>query len=421
LKSRQRVIAAINHQKPDRVPVDLGSTDVTGIHVTALDNLRKELKLEYRKVKAFEPMMMLGYVENDVIDAVGGDVIGLHSPVTLLGYWNKNWKPWKLPNGTEVLVGGGFSVTRDSNGTIYAYPNGNRSFNPSAKMPSNGWYFDPISRQEDISEHDYNARKDYADQYPVFSDEICKYYEETSRFLYEETNYAIIGDFSLGGLGDFFVIPAPWLEKTKGIRNLEDWMLAYHDHPDYIHELFEMQTESAIENLKLYQQAIGERLSVIVVSGTDFGSQNGPLISPDFYRTFYKPYHNKINEWIHTHTLWKVFFHSCGSVVGFLDDFIEAGVDIINPLQYSAAGMDLELLKDKYGSKLVFWGGGIDTQRVLPFGTVDEVRNETRKNVNILFEGGGYICAAVHNIQGPTPVENICAFFDAIRSTSYDT
>jgi hypothetical protein len=415
MTSRERVRKALNHDEPDRVPVDFGSSAVTGIHVTALDGLIKKLKLRPRTVKAYEPMMMLGLVDTDVIAALGGDIIGLHGPNTLLGYRNENWKNWKLPNGTDVLVGEGFTFTLDDDGSIFLYPQQDAGVPPSAKMPADGWYFDHIWRQDDLTNHNFNARKDYDDQYPIFSEEECRYYEEQAEKLYEETEYSVFGHWFGGGLGDFFHIPGPWLKRTPGIRDLNDWIMAAIDHPDYVNDFFELQTERALENLELYRQAVGERIDAIAVSGTDFGSQMGPFISPGAYREFYKPRHKRINDWIHKNTSWRVFFHSCGSVIDFFDDFIEAGVDIINPVQCTAAGMDARTLKETYGDKLVFNGGGIDTQKTLPFGTPEEVREETRRNVKILSQGGGYVCSTVHNIQGPTPVENIISFFKAVN------
>jgi len=413
--SRERVIIALKHREPDKIPVDLGGSVVTGIHATALSKLRHVLGLEKRSIKVYEPMMMLGLVENDVMEALGCDVIGLNAPGTLLGYKNENWKTWQLPDGTEVLMGGDFAFTYGKDGTIYTYPKGNTSALPSAKMPSNGLYFDNIIRQEDLSNHDFDARKDYADQYSVFTEEECRYYEETSKKLFEETDYAVFGNFFLGGVGDIFHIPGAWLEKPKGIRDLSLWLMAHYDHPEYVKEFFEMQTEIQLKNLSLYQESVGNRIVAIAISGTDFGAQDGPFISPDTYREFYKPFHKRMNDWIHKNTEWKVFLHSCGSDVAFLDDFVEAGVDILNPVQISAAGMNPSFLKENYGDKLVFWGGGIDTQKTLPFGTPEDVEKETRENVSVLSKGGGYVCAAVHNIQGPTPVENICAFFRTIN------
>jgi len=415
MTSRERVTAALAHRQPDRVPVDLGGAVVTGIHASALHRLRLALGLPRVSVKIYEPMMMLGLVEDDVRQAIGGDVVGLNAPGTLLGYANKDWQPWTLPDGTPVLMGGGFSCTHGEDGTIYAYPQGDTSARPSARMPAGGLYFDNIIRQRDLCGHVFDARKDYVDQYAVFSDEVCRYYETESRRLYEETDCAVFGNFFLGGVGDIFHIPGAWLRDPAGIRDLEQWIMAPYDHPDYVKEFFAMQAETTCENLELYRQAVGDRIVAIAVSGTDFGAQNGLLISPDCYREFYKPFHKIFNDWVHRHTNWKVFFHTCGSVSGLLDDFVEVGVDIINPVQFNACGMDVAELKRKYGDKLVFWGGGVDPQKTLPFGTPEEIAAETRRNVAILAQGGGFVCAAVHNIQGPTPAENVLAFFRSIN------
>lgn len=428
MTSRERVAAALRHEIPDRVPVDIGASSATGIQAVALDRLRRALGLEEKTVKVWEPMMMLGTVEEDVRAALGGDVVGIFSPVTLLGYRNERWKPWRLPNGTEVLMGEGFTCSSGPDGAVYAYAAGKASNGkafagkaagpagqPTAKMPSSGFYFDSIVRQEDLSRHTFDARADYADQLALFSEEDCRYYEKTSRALYDETECALFGNFWQGGLGDIFLLPAPWLERPRGIRRPEDFYMAFYDHPGYVKELFEMQTEVCLKNLELYRQAVQNRIAAIAVSGTDFGTQKAPLVSPEFYREFFKPHHSAMNEWIHLRTDWKVLFHSCGSIGAFVEDFIEAGVDVLNPVQFTAAGMDLAALKEKYEKRVVFWGGGIDTQRTLPFGTPDEVARETRANVGIMAKGGGFVCAAVHNIQGPTPPENIVAFFDAIN------
>jgi uroporphyrinogen-III decarboxylase len=142
------------------------------------------------------------------------------------------------------------------------------------------------------------------------------------------------------------------------------------------------------------------------------------LISPDLFRALWKPFYKRLNDWVHKNTKWKIFFHSCGSVSTILDDFVEAGVDILNPVQCSAMGMEAETLKARYGDKLVFWGGGVDTQHVLPFGTADEVRQQVRERVRILGAGGGFVFNTIHNIQGPTPVENIVAMYDEVRASA---
>jgi len=169
-----------------------------------------------------------------------------------------------------------------------------------------------------------------------------------------------------------------------------------------------------LRNLELIRQAVGDRVDVIFVTGTDFGTQNGPFLSPELYRELFKPFHKRVNDWVHTHTRWKTFIHSCGGVEPLIEDFIEAGFDILNPVQCSAAGMDPELLKQKYGDRLVFWGGGVDTQRTLPFGTPDEVRREVRERLEIFGRGGGYVFNPIHNVQANTPIENLLAMFETV-------
>lgn len=185
--------------------------------------------------------------------------------------------------------------------------------------------------------------------------------------------------------------------------------------PEYLQELFEMQTSYAIKNAELIYQACGNKIQAIYVSGADFGTQTGPYMSPDSYREFYKPYHTRINQWIHEHTEWKTFSHSCGAITEFLQDFYEAGVDILNPVQLSAAGMDGRMLKEQWGDKFVFWGGGVDTQKTLPFGTPEEVYREVTERLQLFSKGGGFVFNTIHNIQANVPVENLMAMFEALE------
>jgi uroporphyrinogen-III decarboxylase len=184
---------------------------------------------------------------------------------------------------------------------------------------------------------------------------------------------------------------------------------------EYIRDIFGYQFELQMKNLKLYREAVADRIDVVVMSGTDFGSQNGPFIAPAAYEELYKPLHRAMNDWVHTNTDWKTFFHTCGSIVAYLDDFHEAGVDILNPVQISAAGMNPELLKERYGDKFVFWGGGVDSQGSLSFGTPEQVRDEVRQNIETFKKGGGFVFNNVHNIQATVPVENLLALFETLK------
>jgi uroporphyrinogen-III decarboxylase len=205
------------------------------------------------------------------------------------------------------------------------------------------------------------------------------------------------------------------LKYPKGIRDVEEWYVSTVTRRDYIYRIFERQCEIALANLETAYRAVGERIAVVFISGTDFGMQAASFISPKAYRDLYQPFHRTLNDWVHHHTPWKTFIHTCGSVVNLLEDFIAAGFDILNPVQCSAAGMDPFELKRRFGERIVFWGGGVDTQRTLPFGTPEQVRAEVRARIRAFAPGGGFVFNTIHNIQPRTPVENLLAMFEALR------
>ena len=413
MSSRERVRAAINHKNSDRVPIDLGAIGSTGIQAGALSQLRDAYKLEKRPVKITEPFQLLGEVEEDVRTAVQADLVGIWSPYTFFGYKNEKWKPWHLSDGTEVLVGGGFRTEVDEKGNTYLFP-GNSKI-PRAIMPKGGFYFDALLRQEPVDEDDLDGKRDFKDMFSVYSDDELKSIQDITDDLYKNTDYSLVGCFGGMALGDVALLPGLGIEYTPGIRKVEDWYMAHYLHPSYIKEIFDYQTEIAVENLKLYMQAVGDKIDIIHMSGTDFGTQKAEVMSVEMFCEFYKPYHKKANDIIHKKTNWKTSFHSCGSITNLMDDFVDMGVDILNPVQCSAAGMDPVWLKEKYGDKLVFWGGAIDTQHTLAYGTPEEVFEEATNRLEIFSPGGGFIYNAIHNIQQKTPVENIIAFFEAAK------
>jgi uroporphyrinogen-III decarboxylase len=185
---------------------------------------------------------------------------------------------------------------------------------------------------------------------------------------------------------------------------------------DYVHQIFARQTEIALANLERIHRTIGDMVDVVFLCGTDFGTQTSAFCSVPTFRELWLPYYRQICGWIHAHTTWKCFKHSCGSVERFYESFLEAGFDIVNPVQCSAVGMDPALLKAKHGDRLTFWGGGIDTQKTLPFGTPAEVREQVLRRCEIFAPGGGFVFNAIHNIQAGTPVANIVALFEAVRA-----
>lgn len=415
MTSRERLIKALNHQQPDRVPLDLGATSQTGISAGTLYKLREALGLEKKPITVHEPFQLLGQVDDDVLQALGADIIGLWNPTNFMGVKNNNWKSWQLPDGTPVKIAGGLEFEVDEKGNTYSYPQGDKTVKPSQKLPAGGSFFDNIDRCDDYNEDDLDGKRDYANDFSILEEESAKYFEKESKRLYEETNFGIVGMLGGGAFGDVATLPAPWLKNPQGIRKMEDWLVAHMLYPEYILEIFELQAEIAIKNLEIYKQAVGDRVQVIWLSGTDFGTQNGPFTSVETYRKLYKPFHKKLNNWVHKNTNWKTFYHTCGSIVPLLDEFAEAGIDILNPVQCSAAGMDPKMLKDKYGDKFTFWGGGIDTQQVLPFGTTDEVRAQVKQRLEIFSKDGGFVFNTIHNIVGNTPIENLLAMYETVK------
>jgi hypothetical protein len=413
MTSRERVIKAIHHEEPDRVPLDLGSTLVTGIQASIYGRLKKELGLNGDKPRVYDPFQMLAEVDENVKERLGVDTCGIQLPVNLFGYRNENWKPFKMFDGTEVLMPGRFEYDVLANGDLVQYPKGDRSAPPSGRMPKNGFYFDAIPRQEPIDEDKLDPREWVEQTYALYTDEDLRYLEESSSHLYDNTEYALLGNFWGAGFGDIGIVPGPGIPHPKGIRDPEEWYVSLAARKEYISDIYGYQFELQMKNLKMYREAVGDRIEVIVMSGTDYGAQTGPFISPASYREMVKPLHQAMNGWVHENTKWKTFFHTCGSIVALMDDFREAGVDILNPVQISAEGMDPVYLKEKYGNDFVFWGGGVNPQHTLAFGTPEEVKNEVRNNIEVFKKGGGFVFNNVHNIQATVPVPNLVAFFEA--------
>ena len=413
MNGRERLAAALNHIQTEKPPLDFGTCGQTGMSASTMYKLREALGLPRKPIKIIEPFQMLGEVDEDLRKMLGVDVIGLWNPRTMLGYANENWKPWTMSDGTPVLMAEGFECDIDDKGDVWVYPGGNRNAEYSVHMPKGGFFFDNIMRTPDFDEDNLTPLDDFKNDFGVASDEDAKYWEDTSIKLFEETDYGIMGNLGGAGFGDVAMIPGPFLEKPKGIRTIENWLEAHLLYPDYIKEVYGYQTEIALKNLEIYRQAVGSRIQVIWLSGTDFGTQNSCFASPQVFRDLYKPFYKRINNWVHKNTDWKTFYHTCGAIEPLINDMIDMGVDILNPVQCSASGMNPETLKAKYGNKIVFWGGGVDTQKVLPYGTAEEVTAQVKERVRIFSSGGGYVFAAIHNIVAKVPPENVVAMFKA--------
>ncbi len=415
LTGRQRVLRALNHQPADRVPVDLGGTACSGAQVSVVARLRRALGLDKPgdRVKVTEPYQMLGEIAADLRHKLGIDVVYLPNPTNMFGYKNAGWKPWRTFDGTDVLVPGDFNTDPQPDGSILMYPEGDRSAQPSAKMPQGGYYFDSIIRQPPVDDAKLNPADNLEEFQPV-GDEALRYYERTATDLYNNTDLAVAAGFPGTAFGDIALVPGPWMKDPKGIRDIEEWYVSTVLRRDYIREVFARQAEIAIANLTRIHQAVGDKVHVVFMDGTDLASQTSLFCSPDTYRELYLPHAKKVNDWVHAHTKWKTLKHCCGGCEPLIDGFIAAGYDVLNPVQTSARGMDPQHLVDAFGDRIVFWGGGVDTQQTLPFGTPEEVREQVAERVKIFNQKNGFVFNTIHNIQCNTPTENLLAMFEAL-------
>jgi hypothetical protein len=351
-------------------------------------------------------------MESDLMEVMGCDVQELDPYGDTFGNVNQDWKEWTYL-GETVLIPGGCALKDDDKGGTSIYPCGDSSVEPSGYMPAGGFYFDNLQRSPAFDEDAANPL-DQVEDFPVVSDAMLAFHK-TRMAVYAGGSRAVQASPGYFGLGDANNIPGPNIRHPRGIRDIADWYTAPLLYPDYVHEVFEIETERAIESFKKYYDAFGNDLDVIHICGADFGSQRGPLINPEVFKTMYVPHYKKVTDWVHSNTGWKVIKHCCGGIFPIIPYMIEAGIDALNPVQCSAEGMDPQRLKDAYGKDMVFWGGGVNTQKTLPFGSPKEVRAEVLERLRIFSKGGGYIFTAIHNIQANTPVQNIVAMVDAVK------
>ena len=417
MTSRERLVATLNHQSPDRVCVDFGAGFQTGLGAGAVHRLREAvLGQDDHPVKVIEPYQMLGEIDGELRQALGLDVVGVHGPGTMFGFRNEDWKPFTMFDGTPVLVPGRFNVTPAEDGGWLIHPEGDTTVPPSAWMPKGSYFFDALNRQALLDETKLNPA-DNCEEMSVVSEAELEHFARVAKDYHENTRYGIYMTLPGTAFGDIALVPAPWMKNPKGIRGVAEWYMATAVHRNYILKVFEVQCECALKSIERLAAAVGDRVHVVFVSGTDFGTQTGQFCSVETYRELYKPFHKAVNDQIHRLTNWKTFIHSCGSVYPFLPEFIEAGFDVLNPVQCSAKGMDPRTLKREFGKDLVFWGGGVDTQKTLPFGTPREVYREVRERIDIFSEGGGFVFNSTHNVQSNVPVENVLAMFRALKDS----
>lgn len=407
MNSRQRVLSALNHVQPDRIPIDLSGHRSSGISAIAYPKLRAHLGLPPRPVRVYDPVQQLAIVDEDVLDHFGVDTIELGRGFCQEDRW---WTEWNLPDGTPCLMP--FWALPERRGTdwVLRSPSGR----DIARMPEGSLHFDQVywpflDGPEDLSR--------IADLYPEHmwtgvasppGPSIGSMTELTfgARVLRSSTDRAILGLFG-GNL----------LEMGQFYYRMDNFLAMLGEDPPRVHRFLDALVEIHLANLRRFLAAVGDSIDIICF-GDDLGSQNGPQISPRMYREFFKPRHAAM--WAEAKRLApvKVMLHCCGAVRQLLPDLIDAGLDAINPVQISGKGMEAEGLKRDFGEQLTFWGGGCDTQRVLPLGTADEVRDHVRAQCRALAPGGGFVFQQVHNILAGVPPENIVAMYEGVAAAS---
>lgn len=375
MKARDRVLCALNHQEPDRVPIDLGGTACTSIHRLGYAELRQHLGLEPRNPGIVDPFQQLPFLHEDVLQRFGADVRMLEL----------------VPDEGEhppVVEEGRYSVFHDNWGA-------------KVQMPKDGGlYYDWVKFP--IREFTLQALDEYEWPGPISPERLADL-RQRANFLRQQTPYALAGTGLIGG-GIF--------EQAATLVGFESLMRALIREPEFADQLMGRITDVYVASCLSYLDAVGEFLDVFIYMD-DVCGQEGWLISPDLYQGMIKPKQRRLIETVRQRTDAKIFYHGCGAIFGLIPHLIDIGVDIVNPVQVSARGMDPGHVKREYGRDIVLWGATVDTQHTLPFGTPEEVAEEAKRRIDELAPGGGYVFAPIHNIQPDVPPENVVALFEA--------
>ena len=409
MTSRERVLTALNHQEPDRVPIDFSGHRSSGIAAMAYAQLRDYLGLPRKTLRVYDPVQQLAIVDDDVLDRFGVDTIELGRGFALE---DKDWADWVLPDGTPCRMPAWALPERDGNRWVIRSSSGR----VIAAMPDGSLYFEqthyPFVEKDNIADIPGAMAESMwcAVASPpgplVAGPGGAKILEEGARRLRAKTDRAIVGLFG-GNL----------LEMGQFLWRNDRFLMLLAEDPPKVHAFLDRLLEIHMANLERFLGAVGPAIDVILF-GDDLGMQGGPQISPAMYREYFKPRHKLM--WTRAKQIApvKVMLHCCGGVRELLPDLIDAGLDAMNPVQISCAGMAAQGLKADFGRDITFWGGGCDTQHILIHGSPGEIRRHAAEQVRTLRPGGGFIFQQVHNILAGVPPENIVAMFDAVNTGS---
>lgn len=418
MTGKEKLKAALDHQEAP-VLFDLGGMNTTGMHCIVMEKLREFYGLEKKPVKIIEPSQMLGYMDEDLAECLGVETELVWGSRNCYGFKSEDhYKEWKTPWGQEVLVPEEFTTAADEKGDTLIYACADPDFPAAGRMPKGGVYFDNEDRALPYDEDHYKI-EDNLEEFQLFTEGELEWFKKQIGQIRDPGHViTCFGPGTTGGgtcLADHSMIAGPMLREPKGIRKLEDFYMATAADPELIQEIFERETDIGIQNLEKMHQVLGDSIDVLHICGTDLGTQKSLFYSRSTIEEVWAPYWKKINDWVHENTGWKTFKHCCGSIAPIIDILIDSGFDILNPVQWTADNMDRNMLKEKFGSRLVFWGGGVDTQHLLPEGTPEQVYDQARECLRIFSKDGGYVFNTIHNIVPGVPAENVDALARALR------
>ena len=376
------------------MPIDLGGTIDSTITAVAYGRLRERLGLGPGTVRVADIYQHTALVEEDVRRALGVDV-------ALAGDQPLAWREGTLPDGSPARFPDRFRPERQADGSQVVF---DASGTVVLKMPRDGHYFDPVysplADATSVDEIDQHLEEIRSYDKPAHLDTSYEALAERARDLRENTDYLIVGFFG----GHIF-------QSSQSLRGWDTFLLDLLLNQAFAEALMDRLVEANIERFERYAETVAPYVDVIQFED-DLGMQDRPLLRPELYRRVVKPYHARLFRFVKSHCDARILLHTDGAIAPFIPDFIEMGVDILNPVQVSAAGMDSKVLKRAYGEDIVFWGAGCDSQQVLPFGTPQEVADEVKRRIDDLAPGGGYVFAPVHNIQPEVPPENVVAMYE---------
>jgi len=397
MNSRERVRTTLEHKEPDRVPIDLGSTGPSGISAIAYNKLCKYLGIKCSS-KIFDVYQQIVILDEPIIERLHVD---LKAILPRTGKWREEkladdsiccvpdvWRPVTLPDGSKIAYDGNTVV---------------------AKMPHKGYYFDHVywplknAKIEDLDSFVWPAPFSF---YKLPDTNNLDIYlnglEEEARYWYENSEYALVGNFG----GSIY-------EAATGLMGYERFLIDIVSNREFVEKLLDKLVKANIEYAKRYLDKVADYIDVIMVGGEDIATQSSLEINPILYREIIKPRQKELWQFIKQNSKAHILVHSCGAMSDIIEDYIEIGVDAINPVQVSAANMNSKMLKEKYGDRITFWGGGCDTQKVLPLGLPKDIEREAKVRIKDFAPNGGFVFNQVHIIQPNIKPENIVALFDS--------